>query len=253
MPRWVEPRALWQRLAGAPLGALERMVAGVLPDACPACDEVTSDGEGLWCATCAAEVLELGQPACERCGEPGRFEVGGCPRCCAAPPPFTCAWAPFEHEGAVARAIHRFKYEDRSDLGRPLGAALGQGASLQLGRWEGTLVPIPPDEARFRDRRYDHAALLATAVGRGWGRPVALDWLARVLPTRRQVGLDEASRERNVRGAFLARAVTGPVILVDDVFTTGATAREASRALRSAGASDVRVLALARARRASAR
>ncbi len=105
-----------------------------------------------------------------------------------------------------------------------------------------------PSVARFRQRRYDQAALLAVELGRALGLPVALDWLQRVRDTPRQVGLDELQREDNLAGAFAAAAgARGQrVLLVDDVLTTGATAQEAAATLREAGAARV---AVARARR----
>ena len=233
--------------------ALDKLVAGVLPDACVACDEVLPDGVAFLCARCADLTLDVPSAHCVRCGEPGRFRSSRCSRCSSEPPPFLHAWAPFEHEGALARAIHRFKYEDRSDLSRPLALELAARARRHLGDLPGTLVPVPLHEARFRQRRYDQAALIAQELGRCWGRRVAFDWLERSRPTSRQVGLNEARREANVAGAFRAPRLEGAVILVDDVLTTGATAREATRALLQAGASEVRVLTLARARRETAK
>jgi len=149
----------------------------------------------------------------------------------------------------VARAIHRFKYEDQPGLAGALGTALADFAR-RVGLGPGArLVPLPLHRARFRARRYDQAALLAAVVGRRLGAPVAWDGLLRIRPTLRQVGLTDAEREANVRGAFRAgRSVQGRhLVLVDDVVTTGATARAAATALRDAGAADVRVLVVARA------
>jgi ComF family protein len=235
-------RASWRDA----LGALAEVL---LPPTCAACD-VVLPASGAFCEDCAHEVLELPEVHCARCAEPGRFEGGFCPRCVAGVP-WDVAWAPFEHEGTLARAIHRFKYEDRSDLSRPLGELLAATASGPLdARMPGVLVPLPLHEARFRERRFDQAALLAGTVASRLGRPLELGWLVRTRDTRRQVGLSEAQREANVRGAFVATAdVAGrDVVLVDDVLTSGATAREASRALRAAGAARVSVLTLARAR-----
>lgn len=244
----------WTTMAWTAMGwtAMERVVAGILPDSCLCCDEVLSDGVSFFCGGCAELTLETGDTGCLRCGEPGAFTARACPRCRAAPPPFLRAWAPFEHEGAMARAIHRFKYEDRADLSRPLAALLADRAESRVEGLPGTLVPVPLHDARFRHRQFDQAALLAAELARRWRRPVAVEGLARVRPTSRQVGLDEAGREANVAGAFRARRVEGPVVLIDDVLTTGATAREAARALLDAGASEVRVVTLARARRETA-
>lgn len=229
-------------------------VADVLwPPSCAACDAVLPVA-GAFCEACAHEVLELPPLHCARCAEPGDFPAGVCARCVAEPPPWDTAWAGFEHEGALARAIHRFKYEDRADLARPLGALLATVAAGVWPRLPGTLVPLPLHEARYRERRFDQAALLAQELATHAGRPLQLEWLQRTRDTARQVGLSEAARETNVRGAFLASpAVRGAtVVLVDDVLTTGASAREAARVLKAAGAARVSVLTLARARRETA-
>jgi ComF family protein len=114
----------------------------------------------------------------------------------------------------------------------------------------GVVVPLPLHDARFAERKYDQAALLAHIFAREAKRPLETGWLSRVKDTSRQVGLSEARREANVRGAFEASAdVHGKeVLLLDDVLTSGATAREAARALLARGAVRVCVLTLARAR-----
>ena len=233
--------------------ALEAIADVVWPPTCAACDAVLPVA-GTFCEACAHEVTELPAVHCARCAEPGDFAASLCGRCVAEPPPWEKAWAGFEHEGALARAIHRFKYEDRADLARPLGALLAAVANEVLPQLPGALVPLPLHEARYRERKFDQAALLATELASRTGRSLRLDWLQRTRDTARQVGLSEEMREANVRGAFIARAdVQGAdVVLVDDVLTTGASAREAVRVLKAAGAGRVSVLTLARARRENA-
>ena len=220
------------------------------PPSCTVCDALLP-GPGAFCDDCAGELLELPTVHCARCAEPGLFPGHRCERCSTTDVPWARAWAPFEHEGALARAIHRLKYEDQSHLSRALGVLLAQRARAVVQAMPGTLVPLPLHPARFTERGYDHAALLTRSVAQELERPLALHWLRRVRATPRQVGLDEAHREANVRGAFEADgAVRGQsVVVVDDVLTSGATAREAARVLRAAGATRVFVLTLARARR----
>ena len=229
--------------------AFDAVVDVLLPPSCAGCD-VVLPGPVCFCDDCALEVLELPTVHCRRCAEPGAFKTSLCARCTLSAPPWERAFAPFEHEGSLARAIHRFKYEDRSDLSRPLGLLLAATAKDALGSMPGVLVPLPLHEARFRERKFDQAGLLAAVLGPRLGREVKADWLNRTRDTRRQVGLSEADREANVRGAFTASAsVRGhDVVLIDDVLTSGATAREATRALSAAGAGRVFVLTLARAR-----
>ncbi|NOK22692.1 ComF family protein [Corallococcus carmarthensis] len=111
------------------------------------------------------------------------------------------------------------------------------------------MVALPLHVRRFRKRKYDQAHLLAGQLAKATGRTAPGGWLERSRETRRQVGLSEAERAGNVAGAFVAsRAVKGQeVLLLDDVFTTGSTARAAAVALRDAGAVRVEVLTLARA------
>jgi ComF family protein len=174
-----------------------------------------------------------------------------CPRCHLHPPPFTRAWAPFAHEGPVARAIHRFKYEDHPELAEPLAELLADEARSFLSRAPTLLVALPLHTRRFRERRYDQTQLLASALARATGRSAPGGLLTRVRETRRQVGLSEAERAGNVAEAFTATPSVGgqALLLIDDVFTTGATTRAAAEALLQAGAEHLEVLTLARAYR----
>jgi ComF family protein len=109
-------------------------------------------------------------------------------------------------------------------------------------------MPVPLHRARLWERQFNQAAALAREVARVCGKPVELDAIARVRPTRSQVGLSGAERARNMAGAFrCARPVKGRrILLIDDVMTSGATAGAAARALLDAGAKAVDVLVFAR-------
>lgn len=218
----------------------------LFPPACIACGAVLEDGP--LCAACALDLEPLPAPRCGRCAEPGDFGPADCPRCQQRPPPFTRAFAPFAHQGAIARAIHLFKYEDRPELAAPLAALAVRHAGAFLEGAPRRVCALPLHARRFRERRYDQAELLVAELCKLTGR-APLSGLVRWRETRRQVGLHESEREENVRGAFRARRPLGPepVLLVDDVLTTGASARAAAEALREAGVAQVQVLALARA------
>ena len=234
------------------MGLVSELLALAFPPACAACGDLLEE-DVPFCPTCELATEPVPLPGCRRCAEPVE-EAGPCARCRFAPPPFTAAHAAFVHTGPLARAIHRFKYEGQSALALPLARALAAEArpwlqSLPARGPSPVLVPIPLHRGRLLRRGYDQAALLTRALAPATGLALRPGLLRRVRATRRQVGLTEAERTENLHGAFAVKGPLplAPVLLVDDVLTTGATARAASGALREAGAARVYVLTLARA------
>ena len=226
----------------AAFGALDLL----FPARCASCD---APGEEPFCGVCADTLVPV-EHGCPRCGAPADdallplLKPRRCAHCRERPPRFAFAAAPYLHGGALADAIHRFKYERREDLGRAL-AVLFEACPAPEADF---LVPIPLHALRLRERGYDQARLLADAAAKRFRSPVA-PVLERIRATGQQVGRDRAARERNVRGAFRAvRDLTGfRLCLIDDVMTTGATASAAAEALYAAGAARVEVRTLARA------
>lgn len=143
------------------------------------------------------------------------------------------------------------KYHDRPDLARVMATAMHRAGRALLPECA-LIVPVPLYRWRLWQRRFNQAAELGAWLSRLSGVPHDRFLLERRRATRRQVGLSAAQREENVRGAFRvpetarARVVSKPVLLVDDVYTSGATAKAATRALLRAGAASVDVLTFAR-------
>lgn len=231
--------------------ALAALSDALFPDACVACGKVLSDRR-YFCAPCDRLTETIPAAHCTGCGEPGVFPHRLCARCTKAPLRLSRAYAPFAHEGSMARAIHRFKYEDHPELARPLGQLLVESAHEFLASVPGVICPIPLHKKRYLSRKYDQATLLAVSVSNWLGRECRDELLTRTRATQRQVGLDDVQRRQNVRGAFASKPAFGlSVLLIDDVMTTGATADDAARALLEAGAAQVNLLTLARAHRDS--
>ena len=168
------------------------------------------------------------------------------------PPPFAVARAAtlYEAEGTIRQAILLFKYGGRLSLGRHLGRLMVEVADRLLDPREfDLLIPVPLHPKREQERGFNQATLLAKEVGRGCGLPVGRRLLRRVLATDTQRGARK-EREANVKGAFrVARpeeVEDRRLLLIDDVFTTGATVSECAKALMAAGAAKVGVYTLAR-------
>ena len=225
---------------------MRRLIDIIYPPQCVGCARVLITDAQL-CDQCDRAAAAL-PPGCRRCSEPGEFRREICPRCQMRAPPFTRAFAPFAHEGPIAHAIHQFKYEDHPEIAPALGKLLASTAKDFLAQAPDLVLHIPLHRSRYRQRRYDQAELLARYLAKHSGKRFAPKHLARVRKTERQVGRSEADRDANLRGAFKATDAKGlRVLLIDDVFTTGATARAAAHALLYAGAAEVQVLTLARA------
>jgi ComF family protein len=224
----------------------------VFPPLCPVCDGILgASRRDPLCGACWEGFERISPPWCRCCGAPLGIE-GLCGACRRRRPRFAYARAAVLYGDLVREAIHAFKFGGRRGLATPLGDLLaGLGLSALPGAAPDALVPVPLHPRRARERGYDQALLLARRLERAWGVPVVADALLRAVPTQPQTDLGAAARRRNVRDAFAVRRaelIAGRhVVLVDDVFTTGATAGECARTLYRAGAAAVGVLTVARA------
>lgn len=202
----------------------------------------------------------ISAPMCRQCGVPlaGATGVSGlasvdlaCGACLSDPPAFARARAVFVYDEIARQLVSDLKYRDRLEGRASFGAWLARAAG-DLAAGADLIVPVPLHYLRLVRRRYNQAAILAAALAQATGRPLGVDVLRRLWPTKSQTGLSAEDRARNVRGAFAVRAsraglVKGAqILLVDDVMTTGATANACAKALIKAGAREVGVVTLAR-------
>lgn len=238
------------RLA-APAWALLRDL--LWPPQCLVCRSPVAE-QGELCPACWAGLDFIIPPYCPVCGLPFAHPVPeglACADCLAEPPPFARARSPFAYGGTARALVLAFKHGDRTDMAMAMARRMAPAAAALLQEAE-LILPVPLHRRRLWRRRYNQSALLAAALGRLAGRRVAMQLLLRRRATASQGGRSRSGRQRNVAGAFAvppaaaARLEGRRVLLVDDVFTTGATVAEAARALRRAGAAAVDVAAFAR-------
>lgn len=198
----------------------------------------------------------LTAPLCETCAQPlspdasaALPEPAMCPSCTAAPRPWTCARAVFAYDEASRGMILGLKHAGQRDRLDTMGRWLAAAGSDRLESAD-VLIPVPLHWRRLMVRGFNQSLWLAAALSRQTGVPLAHHALRRVRATPSQAGRSPSARARNVAGAFRVvpkDAVAGRrVILIDDVFTTGATLEACTRMLDRAGASSVDVLVLAR-------
>jgi ComF family protein len=222
------------------------------PERCAACDAVVDAGR-LFCHGCIGSVNVLGPPECRHCGAP--LANGAlCARCASdGDPPIRRgrAWAAYDGAAPavrpVAAVLAAFKYQGLRRLGRRMAALMATRAHADPGA---IVAPLPLHPRRLRQRGFNQSAVLARHLGRALDRRVALRLLLRTRDTPSQTALSLEARAANVAGAFAVRVPEEvrdrSILLVDDVWTSGATARAAARALRAHGAAAVDVLTFAR-------
>jgi ComF family protein len=235
------------------------LVAYALPPRCPGCGVVVQ-ADHSFCLACWQSLDFLGGPACSVCAEPialAFHDDARCGACLADPPPFDRVRAAVAY-GPIARALAlKLKYGRRPGIAVTMARLMPRAGGEALA---GALVaPVPLHRRRIWTRGYNQAALIGRALireGQGNAPGRWENWSPDLILRRRATpilrGLGRSARARAVQGAFAlnpvwaARVKGRPVVLIDDVFTTGATARACARVLKRAGAAHVTLLCWAR-------
>jgi ComF family protein len=231
----------------------------IFPTDCRACRQPLDPGaRSLICSGCWGSFYYLEGPRCPDCGKSfisstalAHSPEHLCQDCRLHPPAFEQALSIAAFEGALRQAIHLFKFDGKTLLGRELAELLAQRAGTLLdGQAPDYIIPVPLHWFRRWRRGFNQSKILARALSKTAGAPLAHN-LKRIRYTKPQFSVDAKEKEKNVRGAFAVRRPQAlkdkTVLLVDDIYTTGATVRECAKVLKKAGARKVLVLTLARA------
>lgn len=247
----------------------DSLASVLFPADCRVCgDPLAAFSRVPVCPSCWTDLPEQSGPLCSRCGESlGVSDFGAgdgqlCRPCRVAPPVFERAVAHGLYTGTLRSLLHLLKYDGLEPVAAKLGALLaGQVAAIADLPEKMLVVPVPLYKTKRRQRGFNQSELLARAVCDAMRR-LRPEWKGELAPpgmmlrkraTRSQAELSTMQRRRNLRGVF---SVPNPerlrgrdVLLIDDIYTTGATARACSEALKKAGAAQIWVATVARAQR----
>ncbi len=246
--------------------ALERLL---LPAECLTCRRLLPDAhaDDLVCTVCRSRMRPVRPPWCARCGQP-EPHFGPCRLCRQWPAALQSVRSAVWLEGGARDSVHALKYGGLPRIARDLAAVMTR--HMPKPDRAARLVPVPLGAGRERGRGYNQSLSLARALGLEWRLPVLAQLLARTRDTSTQTALTPDARLANVAGAFAVRnadlgrrnvggrpgsspsdsAFRTPhssIVLVDDVFTTGATLAEAARALEAAGCTTISAVTFGRA------
>jgi len=241
-------------LARATKEWIQAALSFVYPEWCKLCDGMrAAPGHGFVCERCRGAVRRVQPPWCERCGRPFQGAISGtfvCSQCLDIRPVYTFARAAAVYQDTLLEAIHRYKY-NRALYIEPFLAALLTEAARNVvtpAEWD-VIVPVPLHWKKKWHREFNQAERLARRLAKATGVPIQPRLLRRKTHTPSQTKLTREERFENMRGAFEVRGRVRPglrVVVVDDVFTTGATTNACAAALLDAGAGSVCVWTVAR-------
>ena len=239
-------------LSQLPLRLWRGLVDAVTPSLCLLCGTPAGEAASL-CVSCWDKLQHLDEPVCNALGTPFAYDQGPTAvsaQALADPPAWDRARAAVLFADEAARLVHALKYQDRPEAGLLMSRMMARAGRRLIAEAD-LLLPVPLHRLKLWQRRFNQSAFLAQRISRLSGKAWRSDVLLRARRTRPQVGLDQAGRQRNVKGAFQLHpdrqpAIAGKaILLIDDVRTTGATAEACALALKTAGAGRVDLLTFA--------
>lgn len=231
---------------------LKILVNYLLPPKCLKCHTMISQAHRL-CHTCWQQLTFISDPRCKYCGWPLPYTdtVLTCLDCQQRPPVYNQSLSVFHYDGVIRDLIIRFKHNDATYLAPALAWWLATATKGILNKAD-YLIPVPLHRWRLLKRCYNQATLLAHNLTKLSGKPTLKNVLRRQTNTSPQYHKTRQQRNQNVQGAFIvpfhkSRQISNKtIVLIDDVWTTGATIKACCRALKKAGVKEIIVLTLAR-------
>lgn len=243
----------------------EWFLEGLFPRRCPLCGSIAlprknvwekgdpASWEGLACAPCHEERQRILEPICHRCGKPlDSSQALFCVDCEEADFSYDRAWALWSYDAQMRRSIQQFKYQGRQEYADYYASQLLDAYGGLIRQLDpDVILPVPIHPSRRRTRGYNQAELLAVGLAQALDVPVLTDYLIRSRATTALKDLGRHARRQSLRSAFaINRRSIGwkyqlqRVLLVDDIYTTGATVDACARVLKEAGSREVYVLCL---------
>lgn len=230
------------------MNLIKEILSWVYPRCCPVCHQIVTPKGRLICEACKDKIVIIQEPKCKKCGKPLEDpEQEFCRDCQSVKHFFDAGIGIFPYDKTMKHSILLYKYKGRREYGDFYGKAAVWAGTSQIHRWNiQGIIPIPLHKRKLRQRGFNQAEYIARIISEELDIPLYTDCLIKTRHTKSQKKLDHRQRRQNLRKAF---AVKNPpqihnVLLVDDVYTTGATLDAAAELLRKNGIKNIYFLTI---------
>ena len=220
------------------MNCLHKCLDILYPKTCCFCGEVSAEDI---CNKCRKNIVYIQEPVCKKCGKPIRYEEGElCHDCQNNDFSYEQGKSIWLHKGPVRNSIYRFKYNNKRIYGKFYAEELYRLYQHKIKEWDiDVIIPIPLHQRRRRERGYNQSEIVAKYLGELAGIPIERKVLCRIRNTKPQKSLNHKDRKANLKNAFRAKGDLKKIkniLLIDDIYTTGNTIHEATKALQKKGA-----------------
>lgn len=219
------------------------MVDIIYPKICPICNNIIPIGAGDVCPACKGLLTYVSEPYCMRCGKPVDEDREYCDDCERRKHAYDMGRAVFVYDEYMSKSIYRFKYNGKREFARFYGNVMAEHLGDGIRRWKpDAIIPVPVHKSKQRSRGYNQAELIARQISKRLNIPVKSDIVIRQNATTVQKNLSAKARQNNLKKAFkvIPNSVQlSSVLIVDDIYTTGATVDALAQCLKDAGVGKV--------------
>lgn len=220
----------------------------IYPKICPLCGNIVPFGRGMVCPGCAGRLTYACQPYCMRCGKPVEEDEQYCRDCTCRKHKYDEGRAALIYDEYMSKSIYRFKYNNKREFAVFYGKVMADVLGDKIRRWNAdAIIPVPIHKSKLKKRGYNQAELIARQLSQKFKIPLKNDIVIRQSATTVQKNLGVVARQNNLKKAFKVvedSVKLYSVLVVDDIYTTGATIDAMAECLKNAGVSKVYFAAL---------
>ena len=225
-----------------------KLIDFVFPKICPVCNEIVSGGTGGICFDCEKRLPYVGNDYCMKCGKPVDEDEEFCFDCLRSAHVYDEGRAALVYDEITSKSIYRFKYNHKREFAKAYGKIIYERLGSKIASWDvDVMIPVPVHKSKKKKRGYNQAKLIADELSKRLNIPVCNTLVVRNTATTVQKELSAAARQNNLKKAFNVTrndVKYRSVLIVDDIYTTGATVDAMARCLKGVGIQNVYFVSL---------